>query len=257
MLADLLLPIPFWAEAVNTACYVQNRVLVPKPHKKTLYELLHGKTPSIGFMRPFGCHVTILNTLDSFGKFERKVDEGFLVGYSSSGFTNPHNYDGDAAFDGKEHDFDAKKPDSEVILSPSNSAQSRKQDDKTKKEAKGKSLVESFTRYRDLSVEFEGRSNNSSNEVNAAGSIIPIVGQNSSNNTNPFSAAGPSNTTASPTHGKSSFINASQLFDDLDMPELEDITYLMMKMMLVQRLTSTIWKLLSQSFLFQQQEFTK
>nr|GEU45570.1 ribonuclease H-like domain-containing protein [Tanacetum cinerariifolium] len=27
MLADLLLPIPFWAEAVNTACYVQNRML--------------------------------------------------------------------------------------------------------------------------------------------------------------------------------------------------------------------------------------
>nr|GFA56398.1 hypothetical protein [Tanacetum cinerariifolium] len=32
MLAYSLLPIPFWAEAVNTACYVQNRVLVTKPH---------------------------------------------------------------------------------------------------------------------------------------------------------------------------------------------------------------------------------
>nr|GEZ82441.1 ribonuclease H-like domain-containing protein [Tanacetum cinerariifolium] len=51
MLVDSLLPIPFWAEAVNTACYVQNRVLVTKPHNKTLYELLHGRTPSIGFMR--------------------------------------------------------------------------------------------------------------------------------------------------------------------------------------------------------------
>nr|GFC06606.1 retrovirus-related Pol polyprotein from transposon TNT 1-94 [Tanacetum cinerariifolium] len=38
--------------------------------------------PSIGFMRPFGCPVTILNTLDPLGKFEGKVDEGFLVGYS-------------------------------------------------------------------------------------------------------------------------------------------------------------------------------
>nr|GFA63260.1 putative ribonuclease H-like domain-containing protein [Tanacetum cinerariifolium] len=64
MLADSLLPILFWAEAVNTACYVQNRVLVTKPHNKTHYELLHGRTPSIGFMRPFGCPVTILNTLD-------------------------------------------------------------------------------------------------------------------------------------------------------------------------------------------------
>nr|GEV55005.1 reverse transcriptase domain-containing protein [Tanacetum cinerariifolium] len=49
---DSLLPIPFWAEAVNTACYTQNRVLVTKPYNKTPYELLHGK-----------------------------VDEGFLVGY--------------------------------------------------------------------------------------------------------------------------------------------------------------------------------
>nr|GFB96099.1 retrovirus-related Pol polyprotein from transposon TNT 1-94 [Tanacetum cinerariifolium] len=37
--------------------------------------------PDIGFMRPFGCHVTILNTLDPLGKFQGKVDEGFLVGY--------------------------------------------------------------------------------------------------------------------------------------------------------------------------------
>nr|GEZ51880.1 hypothetical protein [Tanacetum cinerariifolium] len=57
LLVDLLLLIPFWAEAVNTACYVQNRVLVTKPHNKTPYALLHGK-------------------------FQVKVDEGFLIGYS-------------------------------------------------------------------------------------------------------------------------------------------------------------------------------
>nr|GEY00608.1 uncharacterized mitochondrial protein AtMg00810-like [Tanacetum cinerariifolium] len=84
MLADSLLPIPFLAEAVNTGCYVQNRVLVTKPHNKTPYELLLGRTPSIGFMRPFGCPVTILNTLDPLGKFDGKADEGFLVGYSVS-----------------------------------------------------------------------------------------------------------------------------------------------------------------------------
>nr|GEV03719.1 uncharacterized mitochondrial protein AtMg00810-like [Tanacetum cinerariifolium] len=56
MLANSLLPIPFWAEAVNTAC----------------------------FMRPFGCFVTTLNTLDPLGKFDGKVDKGFLVGYSVS-----------------------------------------------------------------------------------------------------------------------------------------------------------------------------
>ncbi|GJU52834.1 putative ribonuclease H-like domain-containing protein [Tanacetum coccineum] len=46
MLADSLLPIPFWAEAVNTACYVLNRVLVTKPQNKTPYELLIGTGPN-------------------------------------------------------------------------------------------------------------------------------------------------------------------------------------------------------------------
>ncbi|GJT15953.1 retrovirus-related pol polyprotein from transposon TNT 1-94 [Tanacetum coccineum] len=82
MLADSLLPIPFWAKAVNTSCYVQNRVLVTKPHNKTPCELLIGRTPIISFMRPFGCPITILNTLDHLGKFDGKADEGFLVGYS-------------------------------------------------------------------------------------------------------------------------------------------------------------------------------
>nr|GEZ90237.1 retrovirus-related Pol polyprotein from transposon TNT 1-94 [Tanacetum cinerariifolium] len=81
-LANSLLPIPFWAEVVNTACYVQNRVLVTKPHNKTPYELLLGRSPSICFMRPFGCPFNILSTLDPLGKFDGKADEGFFVGYS-------------------------------------------------------------------------------------------------------------------------------------------------------------------------------
>ncbi|GJZ13211.1 putative ribonuclease H-like domain-containing protein [Tanacetum coccineum] len=82
MLADSKLPTTFWAEAINTACYVKNRVLVVKPHKKTSYELFHGRTPTLSFMRPFGYHVTILNTIDHLGKFDGKADEGFFVGYS-------------------------------------------------------------------------------------------------------------------------------------------------------------------------------
>ncbi|GJU08151.1 ribonuclease H-like domain-containing protein [Tanacetum coccineum] len=76
MLADSKLPTTFLAEAVNTACYVQNRVLVVKPHNKTPYELFHGRIPTLSFMRPFGCHVTILNTIDHLGKFDGKADEG-------------------------------------------------------------------------------------------------------------------------------------------------------------------------------------
>ncbi|GJX51973.1 putative ribonuclease H-like domain-containing protein [Tanacetum coccineum] len=83
MLADSKLPTTFWAEAVSTACYVQNRVLVVKPHNKTPYELFRGIKPAIGFMKPFGCHVTILNTLDKLGKFDGKSDEGIQEGESS------------------------------------------------------------------------------------------------------------------------------------------------------------------------------
>ncbi|GKF11562.1 putative ribonuclease H-like domain-containing protein, partial [Tanacetum coccineum] len=82
MLADSKLPTTFWAEAVNTACYVQNRELVVKPHNKTPCELFRGRTPALSFMRPFGCHVIILNTLDYLVKFDEKSDEGFFVGYS-------------------------------------------------------------------------------------------------------------------------------------------------------------------------------
>nr|GEX29670.1 putative ribonuclease H-like domain-containing protein [Tanacetum cinerariifolium] len=68
-------------------------------------------------------------------------------------------------------------------------------------------------------------SNNSINEVNAVGTLVPTVGQIFPNRTDTFSAAGPSNAAASPTHGKSLCIDASQLPDDPDMLELEDITY--------------------------------
>ncbi|GJW84670.1 putative ribonuclease H-like domain-containing protein [Tanacetum coccineum] len=84
MLADFKLPTTFWVEAVSTACYVQNRVLVVKPHYKTPYELFKGIKPAIGFMKSFGYHVTILNTLDKLGKFDGKSDEGLFVGYSLS-----------------------------------------------------------------------------------------------------------------------------------------------------------------------------
>ncbi|GKC83615.1 ribonuclease H-like domain-containing protein [Tanacetum coccineum] len=40
-----------------------------------------GRKPALGFMKPFGYPVTILNTIDHLGKFDGKADEGFFVGY--------------------------------------------------------------------------------------------------------------------------------------------------------------------------------
>nr|GEX64908.1 ribonuclease H-like domain-containing protein [Tanacetum cinerariifolium] len=87
MLVDSKFPTTFWAEAVNTACYVLNRALVTKPRNKTPYELIHGRPPLIDFMKPFRCLVTILYTKDNPGKFERKVDEGYFVRNQTNGIT--------------------------------------------------------------------------------------------------------------------------------------------------------------------------
>nr|GEX24969.1 putative ribonuclease H-like domain-containing protein [Tanacetum cinerariifolium] len=246
MLADSLLSILFWAEAVNIACYVQNRVLVTKPHNKTPYELLHGRTPSIGFMRPFGCSVTILNTLDSLGKFKGKVDKGFLVGYSVSSkafrvFNSRTRFVQEAlhvnflenkpnvAGSGPTWLFDidslTRTMNYQPVIAGNQTNHSTGFQDKFDAEKAGEEINQQYvfflvwsSGYRDLSAEFKDCSDNNSNEVNAAGTIVPTIGQNSSNSTNPFSVAGPSNTNASPTHVKSSFIDVSQLSDDPDMP---------------------------------------
>nr|GEY70409.1 retrovirus-related Pol polyprotein from transposon TNT 1-94 [Tanacetum cinerariifolium] len=204
MLADPLLPIPFWAEVVNTIYYVQNRVLVTKPYNKTPYELLLGRTPSIESMRPFGCPITILNTLDLLRKFDGKADEGFLVGYSISskafrvfnsrtiivqvaaGNQPNSSADADAA-------FDAKKNKSEVHVSLSSGDKTKKHDEKEKIKAKGKILVYSSTGVRYLSNEFEEFFVTSTNRVNDASAPVTAVGPNSTNSTNHFNAVGPSN----------------------------------------------------------------
>ncbi|GKA26671.1 putative ribonuclease H-like domain-containing protein [Tanacetum coccineum] len=81
---DSKLPTTFWAEAVNTACYVQNRVLIIKPHNKTPYERFLGRKPaSFWLYETFWVSLLpILNTIDHLGKFDGKADEGFFVGYS-------------------------------------------------------------------------------------------------------------------------------------------------------------------------------
>nr|GEV07903.1 ribonuclease H-like domain-containing protein [Tanacetum cinerariifolium] len=81
MLVDSKSPTTFWAEAINTACYVLNRALVIKPHNKTPYELIRRRPPD-RLYKTFECPVTILNTKDHLGKFDGKADEGFFVGYS-------------------------------------------------------------------------------------------------------------------------------------------------------------------------------
>ena len=80
---DVGLPMSFWAEAVNTMCFTQNRSLIHRIHKKTPYEILKDRKPDVSFFHVFGCICYILNQRDPRSKFEPKADKGIFVGYSS------------------------------------------------------------------------------------------------------------------------------------------------------------------------------
>ena len=84
MLCEGNLPKYFWAEAVSTACYILNRVLIRSILKKTPYELWNDRKPNINYFHVFGCKCFILNNgKDNLGKFDRKSDEGIFLGYST------------------------------------------------------------------------------------------------------------------------------------------------------------------------------
>ena len=82
MLDEYNTPEALWAEAINTACYASNHLFLQKFLGKTPYELLNGKKPNVSF-RVFGCKCYIYKKWQHLGKFQRRCDIGFLVGYSS------------------------------------------------------------------------------------------------------------------------------------------------------------------------------
>ncbi|XP_057418308.1 uncharacterized protein LOC130712495 [Lotus japonicus] len=82
MLSETSLLKYIWAEAIETACYIQNRISMRPLLKKTPYELWRGR-PTVSHFHPFGCKCFILNTKDNVGKFDNKSDQGILLGYST------------------------------------------------------------------------------------------------------------------------------------------------------------------------------
>ncbi|KAJ9552760.1 hypothetical protein OSB04_016805 [Centaurea solstitialis] len=69
MMAHSSVPQQFWAEAVSTACYTQNRTLIVKRTGKTAYEMVEQCKPNIDYFRVFGCKCYVLNDRDDLGKF--------------------------------------------------------------------------------------------------------------------------------------------------------------------------------------------
>ncbi|KAJ9541717.1 LOW QUALITY PROTEIN: hypothetical protein OSB04_028223 [Centaurea solstitialis] len=84
MLAESQLPQYLWAEAVNTACYTQNRSIIHRRFGQTPYHILFGRIPSVRHFRVFGCKCFVLNETENRGKFGPKSDELVFVGYSES-----------------------------------------------------------------------------------------------------------------------------------------------------------------------------
>jgi hypothetical protein len=83
MIDEYNTPERFWAEAINTSCYASNRLFPHRLLEKTPYELLNGKKPDVSYFRVFGCKCYIYKKCHCLGKFQRRCDIGFLLGYSS------------------------------------------------------------------------------------------------------------------------------------------------------------------------------
>nr|KAJ0205187.1 hypothetical protein LSAT_V11C500233880 [Lactuca sativa] len=78
LMIHAVLPMSFWAEAVNTACFTQNRSLIHRIHKKTPYEMLKDRKPDVSYFHVFGCICYILNQRNPRSKFEPKADKELL-----------------------------------------------------------------------------------------------------------------------------------------------------------------------------------
>nr|GEV01266.1 hypothetical protein [Tanacetum cinerariifolium] len=214
MLADSLLPIPFWAKAVNTACYVQNRAdegflvgysvnskafRVFNSRTRIVYETLHinflNNQRNVAWSRPKWLFdidtltqsinyqpVVAGNQPNHNAGIKENLDTGKVRKETESAQQHvllPLWSIGLKVYQNTDADaaFDVKENKSQVHVSPSSSDKTKKHDDKAKRKAKGK---------HDVSV--------------------TAVGPNPTNNTNSFNAASPSD-------------NA------VNMPALEDIVY--------------------------------
>ncbi|KAJ9557983.1 hypothetical protein OSB04_012597 [Centaurea solstitialis] len=87
MMAHSGVPQAFWAEAVSTACFTQNRTLIVKRTGKTAYEMIEQRKPNIDYFRVFGCKCYVLNDRDDLGKFDPKSNESIFIGYSHNSKT--------------------------------------------------------------------------------------------------------------------------------------------------------------------------
>jgi hypothetical protein len=117
MLDEIMTPRRFWAEAVNTACYVSNKIYLRVHKKKTCYELMHGRTPKVSHFHVFGCKCFIIKKGKKLDKFEARSVDGIFFGYASySRAYRVLNLETDQIMETCEVTLDETQPRSQIVF---------------------------------------------------------------------------------------------------------------------------------------------
>nr|GEZ95448.1 putative ribonuclease H-like domain-containing protein [Tanacetum cinerariifolium] len=72
MLSAAKVPLYFWAEAIATSCFTQNRSLVIPRHEKTPYHIINDWKPSVKFFHIFGSLCYIVRDGENLDKMKEK-----------------------------------------------------------------------------------------------------------------------------------------------------------------------------------------
>ncbi|GKB96363.1 retrovirus-related pol polyprotein from transposon TNT 1-94 [Tanacetum coccineum] len=83
MLSAFKLPLFFWAEAIATACYSQNKSIIIPTHEKMEYHIINDRKPSIKHLHIFGYTCYLTRDGENLDKMKEKGDPCILVGYST------------------------------------------------------------------------------------------------------------------------------------------------------------------------------
>jgi hypothetical protein len=84
MLNEHRTPQCFWADAINTACYISNQFFLCSMLNLIPLELRFGCKPYVSHLRPFGCQCFVLKH-GNLDKFESRSSDGILLGYTIHG----------------------------------------------------------------------------------------------------------------------------------------------------------------------------
>jgi len=116
MIHENNLPKHFWAEAVNTSCYVQNRIYIRPILDITTYEIFKGRRSNISYFHQFGCTCYILNNKVYLNKFDAKAQRGIFLGYSKrSNAYIMYNSETQCVEESMHVKFDDKEPGSKIL----------------------------------------------------------------------------------------------------------------------------------------------